>query len=59
MNLGQAWNKTSRYQKNSETLKNLNEICENNRLKISISNTVIVDNGDTGIDKEHLFILLK
>ena len=33
-----------------ETLKTLKEIYENKRLKISLSNTIIVDNVDTGVD---------
>ena len=33
-----------------ETLKTLKEIYENKRLKISLSNTIVVDNVDTGVD---------
>ena len=39
------------HHKNSpETLKTLKEIYENKRLKVSLSNTIIVDNVDTGVD---------
>ena len=38
------------YKKYPETLKTLKEIYENKRLKISLSNTIIVDNVDTGVD---------
>ena len=38
------------YKNNPETLKTLKEIYENKRLKISLSNTIIVDNVDTGVD---------
>ena len=33
-----------------ETMKTLKEIYENKRLKVSLSNTIIVDNVDTGVD---------
>ena len=38
------------YKKYPETMKTLKEIYENKRLKISLSNTIIVDNVDTGVD---------
>ena len=38
------------YENYPETLKTLKEIYENKRLKISLSNTVIVDNVDAGVD---------
>ena len=38
------------YKNYPETLKTLKEIYENKRLKISLSNTIIVDNVDTGVD---------
>ena len=38
------------YKNSPETLKTLKEIYENKRLKISLSNTIIVDNVDTGVD---------
>ena len=38
------------YKKYPETLKTLKEIYENKRLKILLSNTIIVDNVDTGVD---------
>ena len=38
------------YKNYPETLKNLKEIYENKRLKYSLSNTIIVDNVDTGVD---------
>ena len=38
------------YKNYPETLKTLKEIHENKRLKISLSNTIIVDNVDTGVD---------
>ena len=38
------------YKNYLETLKTLKEIYENQRLKISLSNTIIVDNVDTGVD---------
>ena len=55
----QAWKKCSRYENNSQTLKNFEEICENKRLKILISNTIIIDNVDTVVDKKQSFIQLK
>ena len=38
------------YKNNPETLKTLKEIYKNKRLKMSLSNTIIVDNVDTGVD---------
>ena len=38
------------YKNYPETVKTLKEIYENKRLKISLSNTIIVDNVDTGVD---------
>ena len=38
------------YKNYPETMKTLKEIYENKRLKISLSNTIIVDNVDTGVD---------
>ena len=38
------------YKNYPETLKTLREIYENKQLKISVSNTIIVDNVDTGVD---------
>ena len=38
------------YKNYPETLKTLKEIYENKRLKISLSNTIIVDNVDRGVD---------
>ena len=38
------------YKSYPETLKTLKEIYENKRFKISLSNTIIVDNVDTGFD---------
>ena len=38
------------YKKYPETLKTLKEIYENKRLKILLSNTIIVENVDTGVD---------
>ena len=38
------------YKNYPETLKTMKEIYENKRLKISLSNTIIVDNVDTGVD---------
>ena len=38
------------YKNNPEPLKPLKEIYENKSLKISLSNTIIVDNVDTGVE---------
>ena len=38
------------YENNHETLKTLKELYENKGLKTSLSNTIIVDNVDTGVD---------
>ena len=38
------------YKNSPETLITLKEIYENKRLKVSLSNTIIVDNVDTGVD---------
>ena len=38
------------YKNSPETLETLKEIYENKRLKVSLSNTIIVDNVDTGVD---------
>ena len=38
------------YKNSSETVKTLKEIYENKSLKISLSNTIIVDNVETGVD---------
>ena len=47
------------YKNYPETLKTLKEIYENKRLKISFSNTIIVDNVDTGVDKKSFLHSIK
>ena len=47
------------YKNYPETLKTLKEIYENKWLKISLSNTIIVDNVDTGIDIKTLLHSIK